>query len=144
MLCPKATKQQAYVLQYINQSTITMIYKMIDLPSNVIGFKALWQVTDKDVEEVITPTVADHVEKIGQSNFLLVLQDLNRNFKLQTMKTIDHLNNLGHKLKRIAVVADANSANKVIKDLGDDSDFVLRGFSHEELKEAIDWASESK
>lgn len=118
-----------------------MIYRMIDLPANVIGFKASWQVTEKDCEEVLSPNVNNHVEKSGQLNCLIVLHDLNKNFKSSAMRSLNKLKSWHNKLKKVAVVGDANSAKKFLETVGEEAPYECKGFSHEELNEAISWAA---
>ena len=121
----------------------TMIYKMIDLPTNLIGFKASWQVTEKDCDEVLVPIVEDYVEKTEQLNCLLVLHDLNRNFKTSTIRSLNHLKAWRGKLKRIAVVAEANSALLLLEMINMALPCEFKSFSHEQLNDAIKWASEN-
>lgn len=121
-----------------------MIYRMIDLPSNIIGFRASWQVTEKDCDEVLSPSVENYVEKSGQLNCLLVLHDLNRNFKLSALRSLKRLKNWHNKLKRIAVVAESNRAKRLVKALNLILPCEFRGFSHEELNDAINWASQEQ
>lgn len=120
-----------------------MIYRMIDLPSNVIGFKASWQVTDKDCDEVLLPSVENYVEKSGQLNCLLVLHDLNRNLKLSTLRSLKRLKLWHTKLKRVAVVAESDRAKKLVDVINAILPCEFKGFSHEEMNDAIHWASKN-
>ncbi|MES2680919.1 MAG: STAS/SEC14 domain-containing protein [Bacteroidota bacterium] len=121
-----------------------MIYQIIDLPPNMVGFKASWEVTQEDFEEVVIPCVQKHVEKTGQLNYLLVLNTSIKNFAMgawfkDVMMGIKNICNW----RRAAIVTDS----KAIKYFtGIFSVFVpgeFKGFSHEQLKTAIDWVSET-
>ncbi|HOZ86614.1 MAG TPA: STAS/SEC14 domain-containing protein [Bacteroidia bacterium] len=121
-----------------------MIYQIIDLPPNMVGFKASWEVTKEDFEEVVIPCVQKHVEKMGQLNYLLVLNTSIKNFSMgawfkDVMMGVKHI----CKWRRAAIVTDS----KTIKYFtGIFSLFVpgeFKGFSHEQLKAAIDWVSEA-
>src|SRR3954471_18013516 len=85
-----------------------MIYRIIDLPSNMIGFRASWAVTKQDFEEVVIPCVKKHVEKMGQLNYMLVLNTSIRNFTFYTWLKAALLN-LKHLTKwhRAAIVTDS-------------------------------------
>lgn len=121
-----------------------MIYQIIDLPPNMVGFKAAWDVTPRDFEEVVLPCVKKHVEKNGQLNYLLVLKPSVRNLSFTWMQ--DALLNLRHtcKWKRAAIVSDSAT----IKYLTGLFNFFLPGefivFTHEQMQEAIDWVSENQ
>jgi len=121
-----------------------MIYQIIDLPPNMIGFKASWEVTKRDFEEVVIPSVQKHVEKMGQLNYMLVINASIHNFTLYAWLK-DALIGLKQltKWKRACIVSDS----KAIKLFTQFFSFVLpgefRGFSHNELKQAIEWTSEA-
>jgi hypothetical protein len=119
-----------------------MIYRIIDLPANVIGFKALWDVTRQDFEEVVYPCVQNYVEKMGQTNYLLVLNSSVRNFTFcawlkDVLLVIKNLTGWS----RAAIVTDS----KALKMLTSVFNFFIpgefRGFEHSELRRAIDWVS---
>lgn len=121
-----------------------MIYQIIDLPPNMIGFKASWEVTQKDFDEVVIPCVQKHVEKKGQLNYMLVLSRSIKEFTFYTWFK-DVLISLKHLTKwhRAAIVCDS----RIIKVVTRFFSFIMpgefRGFSHNELNQAIAWTSEA-
>lgn len=120
-----------------------MIYQIIDLPPTVVGFKALWDVTREDFEEVVIPCVQKHVEKMGQLNYLLVLNTSIRNFTFGAWFK-DVMMGLKHicKWRRAAIVTDSVS----IRHFTSIFSFFVPGefntFTHDELNQAIAWLSE--
>jgi len=119
-----------------------MIYQIIDLPSNMVGFKASWEVTKEDFEEVVIPCVQKLVEKTGHLNYLLVLNTSVKNFTMgawfkDAMMGIRNLS----KWKRAAIVTDS----KAIHYFTTVFSFVMPGefrtFTHDEMQAAIDWVS---
>lgn len=120
-----------------------MIYQIIDLPPNMVGFKASWEVTRQDFDEVVIPCVQKHVEKMGQLNYLLVLNTSIKNFTFGAWFK-DVLMSLKHlcKWKRAAIVTDS----KAIKHFTSIFSFFMpgefRAFTHEQMKEAVDWVSD--
>ena len=121
-----------------------MIYRIIDLPPNMIGFKASWQVTQQDFEEVVIPCVQKHVEKMGQINYMLVLNTSIRNFTFFAWlkDVLLGLSNIT-KWHRAAIVTDSKAVRTFTKifSLLVPGDF--RGFSHAEMQRAINWVAEA-
>jgi hypothetical protein len=121
-----------------------MIYQIIDLPSNMIGFKASWEVTRKDFEEVVIPCVQKHVEKKGHINYMLVLTSSIHNFSfcswlkdvLLSLKQISKWN-------RAAIVSDSKVVKFLIDLFGVFVHDELKIYSHDEMPRAIDWLAES-
>jgi hypothetical protein len=121
-----------------------MIYQIIDLPPQVIGFKASWEVTKKDFEEVVIPCVQKHVEKMGQSNYMLVLNSSIHNYSftswlkeaLLSLKRITRWN-------RAAIVSDSKVLRFFMDLVGVFVPGELKVYSHQELRRAIDWLAES-
>ena len=52
-----------------------MIQPINNLPANMVGFRAIGDVTKDDFTNVIIPQVNKLVEKTGKLNYLLVLED---------------------------------------------------------------------
>ncbi len=121
-----------------------MIYRLIDLPPNVIGFKAEWEVTKRDCEEVVIPSVAEHFSKVGQLNCLVVLQNINNRFKLNALQSLRSLKKLSYKVVRIAVIAESKTMRRLLKIINMLLPCEFRGFSQAEIHEAIDWASQHR
>jgi hypothetical protein len=120
-----------------------MIYQIIDLPPNMVGFKASWEVTKKDFDEVVIPCVQKHVEKMGQLNYMLVLNTSIKNFTFYAWIK-DALLGLKNftKWHRAAIVSDSKAIKAFTKVFSMLMPGEFRGFSHNEIKEAIAWTSE--
>lgn len=116
-----------------------MIYRLIDLPENIIGFKASWKVTERDCEEVLLPLVENHVEKTGDLNCLLVL----KHFKTSAFKSLKRLLKCRIKWRRVAVVAESGVTKNMINFMSMFFPGEIKGFSKNEMDQAIYWASET-
>ncbi|MES2513537.1 MAG: STAS/SEC14 domain-containing protein [Bacteroidota bacterium] len=119
-----------------------MIYRLIDLPSNLIGFIAQWQVTKKDCDEVLLPSVHTHVKKTGHLSCLLVLKHFNDSFKLFTLKNLKHLMQWKSQWRRIAIVVESKAIKMVVVIANLFVPGKFRVFSNTEMDKAIEWASE--
>lgn len=121
-----------------------MIYRIIDLPPNMIGFKASWQVTQQDFEEVVIPCVQKHVEKMGQINYMLVLNTSIRNFTFSAWlrDILLGLKNIT-KWNRAAIVTDSKAIKTFTKIFSLLVPGEFRGFSHDEMQRAINWVAEA-
>ena len=119
-----------------------MIYQILDLPPNMIGFKAAWKVTKKDFEEVVIPCVEKHVEKMGQINYMLVLKTSIKNFTFCAWLK-DALMGLKHitKWKRAAIVSDSKFIKIFTKVFSWLVPGEFRTFPHKDIKAAINWVS---
>ena len=109
----------------------------------MVGFKAAWDVTKQDFDEVVIPCVKKHVEKNGQLNYLLVLNTSIKNFSFGAWLA-DVFMGLRHicKWKRAAIVSDS----KALKYFTSIFSFFVPGeftvYPHDQLKQAIDWVAE--
>lgn len=121
-----------------------MIYRIIDLPPKMIGFKASWEVTKKDFDEVVIPCVQKHVEKMGQSNYMLVLNNSIRNYTFCSWLK-DVLLSLKHitKWNRAAIVSDSKVLKFLVELVGVFVPGELQIYSYDEMPRAIDWLAES-
>ncbi len=119
-----------------------MIYQIIDLPPNMVGFRASWEVTQKDFDEVVIPCVQKHVEKMGQLNYLLVLNTSIKNFTIGAWFK-DAIMGLKHlcKWKRAAIVTDSTAIKYFTAIFSAVVPGEFRTYTHEQLKRAIDWVS---
>lgn len=118
-----------------------MIYRLIDLPSNVIGFKALWRLTEKDFEEVLIPSVQDYVGKTSKLNCLIILNNSVKYFRISALKGIQHLIHWKSKWRRVAIVSESASTKLFVNILSRIFSGEFRVFSMNEVEEAIEWAS---
>ncbi len=119
-----------------------MMYQILDLPPNMIGFKAAWKVTKKDFEEVVIPCVERHVEKMGQINYMLVLKRSVKNFSFFTwlkdvLLSVKHLT----KWNRAAIVSDSRIVKIATKIFSILIPGEFRAFPHKEINRAITWVS---
>jgi len=121
-----------------------MIYQIIDLPPNMIGFKASWQVTKKDFDEVVIPCVQKHVEKMGQINYMLVLNTSIKNFTFCAWlkDVLLGLKNIT-KWNRAAIVTESRAVQIFTKIFSFLVPGEFRAFTHDEMQHAINWVAES-
>jgi hypothetical protein len=117
-----------------------MMYRLIDLPENVIGFKAQWEIRERDCEEVLIPSVENFMQTASKFSCLLVLNDFHQ-FKSSAIRILNHLIEWKSKLKKIAIVYESKTERKIIKLLGLLSPIEIRGFHADETDEAINWAA---
>jgi hypothetical protein len=121
-----------------------MIYRIIDLPSNVVGFKALWEVTPEDFDEVVIPCVKNCVEKMGQVNCLFVVNTSVKNYSfcswfkdaLVMLKKVSGW-------KRAAIVTDSGALQMLANIFSFFIPGECRGFDHSEAHRAIHWVCET-
>lgn len=122
-----------------------MIHHLSNLPTNIVGFKATGDITEKDFTDVVLPKVQALIEKTDQLNYLLVLDTPLKNFSVgawmkDAMMGIKHLT----KWNKAAIVSDVAA----IRNFTDFFSYLIpgefKGFEHSELQEAIDWVSDKK
>ena len=87
-----------------------MVYHLHNLPSNIVGFNAIGNSTEKDFSETIFLKVKQRIAKIEQLNYLLVHESTVKNFTADACLkdapiNIKKLTNW----KRIAIVSDCNA-----------------------------------
>lgn len=120
-----------------------MIQHLQDLPDNIVGFKAVGEITEKDFTDIVVPKVKELIEKTDKLNYLLVLETELSNFTVgawmkDAMMGIKHLT----KWNRAAIVSDVEA----IRNFTDIFSYLIpgefKGFENKELQEAIDWVSE--
>jgi hypothetical protein len=117
-----------------------MIYRLIDLPESVLGFKVSWSLRRNDFEEVAIPCVQSEIKKRGQANIILLVSDLIREKSLEWLN--EALNQLRHLSgsRRVAIVAD-ESSHPALSSL-DHHEFHL--FSSDQLNSALEWVAEAE
>jgi hypothetical protein len=118
------------------------MYQILDLPANMIGFKAAWKVTKKDFKEVVIPCVEKHVEKMGQINYMMVLKRSVKNFSFFVWLK-DVLLSLKHitKWNRAAIVSDSTIVKIATSIFSILIPGEFRTFPHKEINRAINWVS---
>lgn len=120
-----------------------MIRYLEDLPTNVVGFKAVGEITEVDFTETVIPKVKALIDKTDKLNYLLVLETSLKNFSFgawlkDALMGIKHLT----KWNRAAIVTDVDAIRKFTDIFSIFIPGEFRGFEHKELQEAIDWVSE--
>lgn len=120
-----------------------MIHHLPDLPSNIVGFKAIGEITEKDFSETVMPKVQALIDKTGKLNYLLVLETSVKNFTLgswikDAMMGIKHLT----KWNRAAIVTDVQAIRTFTNFFSYLMPGEFKGFEHKDLDQAIDWVSE--
>ena len=120
-----------------------MIHHLPDLPSNIVGFKAIGEITEKDFSDTVMPTVQALIDKTGKLNYLLVLETSLKNFTLgswikDAMMGLKHLT----KWNRAAIVTDVQAIRTFTNFFSYLMPGEFKGFEHKDLDQAIDWVSE--
>jgi|GEM_PF-4638545 len=118
-----------------------MIYRLIDLPSNVIGFKAQWDVSEKDLEEVFIPIVQEQVEKTGKLNCLIILNTSVKHLSRSILRSIKYFSGRKVRRRRIAILSESRSIRLLVKFLNALFKGEFRVFSITQLEKAIEWTS---
>jgi len=120
-----------------------MIQYLQDLPLNIVGFKAIGEITEKDFTETVMPKVKALINKTDKLNYLLVLETSVKNFTIGAwMKDAMLGIKLLTKWNKAAIVSDV----EYIRNFADFFSYLMpgefRGFEHKDLQQAIDWVSE--
>ena len=122
-----------------------MIKYIENLPPNIVGFKAIGGITEKDFTETVNPKVKVLIEKTDKLNYLLVLETSLKNFTIEAwmkdaMMGIKHLT----KWNRAAIVSDVEAIRNFTNFFSYLMPGEFKGFEHKDLQQAIDWVSEKK
>ncbi len=120
-----------------------MITHLLDLPSNIVGFKATGEITEKDFTETVMPQVKALIDQTDTLNYLLVLDTSLNNFTIgawmkDAMMGIKHLT----KWNRAAIVSDVEAVRNFTNFFSYLMPGEFKGFEHKDLQQAIDWVSE--
>lgn len=120
-----------------------MIHHLENLPSNIVGFKATGEITQKDFTEIVMPKVKALIDETDKLNYLLVLETSLKNFTIgawmkDAMMGIKHLT----KWNRAAIVSDVEAIRNFTNFFSYLMPGEFKGFEHSQLQEAIDWVSE--
>jgi SpoIIAA-like len=127
----------------ITFKTTTMLVKIADLPSHVLGINAIGEVTAHDIETVLLPGLQALVDKYDEIYYLLVLDTDVGNFTagswLQDMKLgLKHFT----KWKKIAVVTHQGGVEKFTDLFSVLVPGEAKGYNHAQLAEAMEWISQ--
>jgi len=122
-----------------------MIQKINSLPENMVGFRAVGEITADDFDQIVLPAVKDIVEKTGQLNYMLVIDTSLENFTAGAWikDAILGIKNLT-KWHRAAIVSDSVAIKKFTDFFSVLIPGEFRGFDHESLQDAIDWTSSTE
>lgn len=61
-----------------------MIFHLQDLPSNVVGCRAIGEITEKEFTQTVLPKVKALIDKIDKPKYLLVLETSVKNLTIVT------------------------------------------------------------
>ena len=119
-----------------------MITHLANLPANIVAFKAVGSITEKDFIDTVMPQVKALVDKTGKLNYLLVLENSLDEFTIgawfkDAQMGLQHLT----KWNRAAIVTDVKSIRYFTDIFSYVMPGVFKGFEHKNLQEAIDWVA---
>ncbi len=119
-----------------------MIQLMLNVPANIVAFRAAGEVTQEDFQNVVMPQVDRLVAREGELNFLLQLDTDLENFTAGAwvQDALLGLKNIT-KWHRAAIVTDSE---KIIKFTNAFSYLIpgeFKGFKKNEFEAAVDWVS---
>lgn len=119
-----------------------MIEYLENLPANIVGFKALGTVSKEDFTNTLLPNVKKVVDRIGELNYILVLDTSIKNFTFGAWIQ-DFILGLKYMTKwnRIAIVTDVKGIRTFTKYHSYFMPGEYRGYKHSELQNAINWVS---
>ena len=120
-----------------------MITELKDTPNTMVGFIVTDEVTREDFNSIVLPAVDELVKRIGKLNYLLVLDTQLKNFTMGAWLTdaMLGLNNI-NKWNRAAIVTNSEGIKSLTEIFSKVVPGEFRGFSHEQLDEAIRWVGE--
>lgn len=119
-----------------------MIESIPGLPDNVVGFRASADITKRDYDEVVFPTVSKHLQKGKELNYIFMvdtsLKDFSTGAWVQDIWL--GLKDL-FKWNRVAIVSDSERIRSFTDKAGHLIPGTYRGFTKGQLDEAINWAA---
>jgi len=120
-----------------------MIHELKDTPNTMVGFVARQDVTKEDFDKVVLPAVDELVKRTDKLNYLFVLEAPLRNFTIGAWMSdaMFGLNNL-NKWNRAAIVSDVEGVRSFTDLFSKVMPGEFRGFTYDELTEAIRWVGE--
>lgn len=120
-----------------------MIELLPNIPENMVGFRALGEVTKEDFTDVVMPKVERLVAATDKLNYMLVLDTSVKDFTASAwlQDILLGIKNLT-KWNRAAIVTDSNTIQNftAVFSLLMPGDF--KGFDKIDIDEAVDWVSE--
>ena len=120
-----------------------MITQLDNLPKNIVGFRALNEVTEDDFKHTVMPVVEKLIEETGKLNYLLLLDTSIKEFTFGAWLQ-DALMGIKHitKWNRAAIVSDSESIKKFTDAFSIVMPGEFKGFDKDHLDKAIEWVSE--
>jgi hypothetical protein len=120
-----------------------MIEELKNTPNTMVAFRATGQITKEDFDHVILPAVAELVKRTDKLNYLLVVDTALKNFTIGAWlkDAMLGLNQLG-KWNRAAIITDSEGIKSFTGIFSKVVPGEFRGFSHDQLDEAIKWVGE--
>jgi len=120
-----------------------MIERLMNLPSNVVGFRATGNVTREDFEQVVMPEVERLIKKTGKLNYLLILDTPLKEFTFgawmqDVLLGIKHLT----QWNRAAIITDSSGVQHFTQVFSALMPGEFRGFDKLDIDVAVDWVSE--
>jgi hypothetical protein len=114
--------------------------RIIKSPENVAAFRAFGEVTKKDYEDIVVPTVEAVVSKTDQLNFLLELDTSLSNFSAGAWleDLMIGLKNFG-KWHKAAIVTDSDTIVSFTNAFSYIAPGEYKGFKKDELEIALLW-----
>lgn len=115
----------------------------MNLPSNVVGFRATGNVTREDFEQVVMPEVERLIKKTGKLNYLLILDTPLKEFTFgawmqDVLLGIKHLT----QWNRAAIITDSSGVQHFTQVFSALMPGEFRGFDKLDIDVAVDWVSE--
>ena len=120
-----------------------MIEELKHTPNTMVGFRAIGEVTKEDFEAVVLPAVSELVKRIDKLNYLLILDTSIKNFTFGAWlkDAMLGLNQLA-KWNRAAIISESMGINAFTEIFSKVMPGEFRGYTHDQLDEAILWVSE--
>ena len=113
-----------------------------DLPEYVFGLRAIGDVSGDEIKNILIPGLEALTEKFDEIYYILVLETKVKNFSAGAWVR-DMITSLKHftKWKKIAIVTNQTAVKKFADAFNYVSPGYAKGFSPNDLEEAIIWVS---
>lgn len=140
-------KEQVLKVMFLNNHEYfkvkCMITELKDTPNTMVAFRATHDVTKEDFDKIVLPAVDELVQRTDKLNYLLVVDTQLKNFTIGAWMrdAMLGLNNI-NKWNRAAIVTDTEGIKSFTGIFSKVVPGEFRGFTHDELDEAINWVGE--
>jgi len=119
-----------------------MITRLTDVPQNLVAFRATGDVTKTDYENVVFPSVKEHLQKKLVLNYLMIVDTPLKNFTIGAWLNDMRLGIMGFaKWHRVAILTHSPGINKFTDTFGVLVPGKYKGFLIDEYDAAVKWAS---